>query len=119
MNIARKLAAGAIAAGLATAGVAAATPASATVVNSTCNLSSVVRVQYVQNSHIYTYCYVWDGGPANEGWMNIQNSLQVCSDSYTGWVRATSGRTYNFYRGSNNCTATNGNTLNLIHFTGN
>ena len=117
MNLARKLASGAIAAGLTTAGVLAATPASATVVNSTCNLSSVVRVQYVQNKQIYTYCYVWDGGPANEGWMNIQNSLQVCSDSYTGYVRTTYGREYPFDRG--NCTATNGDTLNLIHFTGN
>lgn len=53
MNLARKLAAGAIAAGLTTAGVLAATPASATVVNSTCNLSSVVNVSYGSGGH---YC---------------------------------------------------------------
>jgi hypothetical protein len=46
MNLARKLATGAIVAGLATAGFVAATPANATVVNSTCNLSDVVRINY-------------------------------------------------------------------------
>lgn len=115
MNLARKLAAGAIAAGLTTAGVLAATPASATVVNSTCNLSSVVNVSYGSGDH--HYCYVWDGGPANQGWMNITNSHQVCSDSYTGHVRDASGHDWNFYRGA--CTNTHGANLTLIVFTGN
>ncbi|MCF3182390.1 hypothetical protein IPZ70_20925 [Streptomyces polychromogenes] len=114
MNFARKVAAGAIAAGLATAGLLAATPASATVVNSTCNLSSVVNVSYGSGGH---YCYVWDGGAANEGWMNITNSHQVCSNSYTGYVRDAAGRLWYFYRGA--CTNTYGANLTLIHFTGN
>lgn len=101
-------------AGLTTAGVLAATPATATVVNSTCNLSFVVNVSYGSGGH---YCYVWDGGPANQGWMNIVNSHQVCSNSYTGYVRDAAGRNWNFYRGA--CTPTYGANLTLIVFTGN
>ncbi|WP_328460952.1 hypothetical protein [Streptomyces sp. NBC_00448] len=114
MNLARKLATGAIAAGLTAAGALAATPASATVVNSTCNLSSVVNVSYGSSGH---YCYVWDGGSANTGWMNIVNSDQVCSNSYTGYVHDTAGRNWNFYRGA--CTPTYGANLSSIVFTGN
>ncbi|GHB71601.1 hypothetical protein GCM10010331_69410 [Streptomyces xanthochromogenes] len=116
MNLTRKLAAGAMAAGFTTAAILAATPASATVVNSTCNLSSVVTVHYGSPTD-HTYCYVWDGGPANEGWMDIQGSTRVCSNSYTGWVRGTSGTKYPISR--NWCTATQGERLNLIHFDGN
>ncbi|KPH97569.1 hypothetical protein [Streptomyces mirabilis] len=116
MNLARKLAAGAIAAGLTTAGVLAATPASATVVNSSCNLGDVVRVYYGNNGA--SYCYVWDGGSANQGWMNLPNSQVACSGTYVGYVQDTAGRTYSFGRGG--CTNNiGGATLTRIVFTGN
>jgi hypothetical protein len=118
MNLVRKLATGAIAVGLTTAGVLAATPASATVVNSSCNLSSVVNISYINNSgNIGHYCYVWDGGSANTGWMNITNSVSVCSNSYTGNVKDAEGKLWPFYRGA--CTSTRGENLALIIFTGN
>ena len=116
MKLARKLASGAIAAGLTTVGVVAATPASATVVNSTCNLSSVVRVDY--NNDAGHYCYVWDGNrQSNTGWMNISEASEVCSVSYTGWVEDTSGVPHYFYRGD--CEPLGGAHLIQIVFTGN
>jgi hypothetical protein len=97
MNLARKLAAGAIAAGLTTAGVlAVTTPASATVVNSSCNLSSVVRVYYGGGS----YCYVWDGQSPNFGWMDIKGVYKVTPDSYEGSVRDNQGTLHPFTRGT-------------------
>ncbi|MEV5721322.1 hypothetical protein AB0L41_46320 [Amycolatopsis mediterranei] len=96
MNLARKLAAGAIAAGLTTASVlATTTPAGATVVNSTCNLSSVVRIYYGGGS----YCYVWDGKSPNFGWMSIKGAYKLTPDSYEGSVRDNQGKLHPFQRG--------------------
>ncbi|MGV9299813.1 hypothetical protein [Amycolatopsis sp. NPDC003676] len=115
MKLSRKLATGAI---LAAVGVlAATTPASATVVNSSCNLSSVVRVYYDGGS----YCYVWDGDKSsNFGWMDIRNARKVVSDSYIGSVRDNQGNTYGFTRGNKNKpTLLGGVTLTGIFFDAN
>ncbi|GAA3084513.1 hypothetical protein GCM10020000_83600 [Streptomyces olivoverticillatus] len=116
MKLARKLAAGAMAASLTTVGFVTATPASATVVNSTCNLSSVVRVDYNRDSG--HYCYVWDGNTSsNQGWMDIQEADEVCSVNYTGYVQDISGGHHHFSRGR--CTTLGGAHLILIVFDGN
>lgn len=116
MKFTRKLAASAMAAGLTTVGFVAATPASATVVNSSCNLSSVVRVDYNRDSG--HYCYVWDGNKSsNTGWMNISEADEVCSVSYTGYVEDISGGHHYFSR--NHCTTLGGAHLQLIVFDGN
>ncbi|MFB7646057.1 hypothetical protein ACFC0S_19675 [Streptomyces sp. NPDC056084] len=116
MNLVRKLAAGAIAVGLTSAGVLAASPANAQVVNSSCNLSNVVRVNYTGGA----YCYVWDGNKASGyvGAMNIHNAQSVCSGSYVGYVQDAAGKPHDF--GRNGCTpALGGLTLTSITFTGN
>ncbi|WP_152628041.1 hypothetical protein [Streptacidiphilus neutrinimicus] len=115
MNLARKLATGAMAAGLATVGVVAATPASATVVNSTCNLSDVVRIDYGSgNGH---YCYVWDGNrQSNTGWMDIQDARSICSGTYWGYLTDITGDPHHFGGG---CMSLGGMHLVLITFTGN
>lgn len=117
MHLVRKLVTGAMSAGLAATGVIAATPANALVVNSSCNLSSVVSVQYEGGS----YCYVWDGNDASGyvGGMHIQNSTYACSyGNYIGYVTDAAGRTYSFDRGT--CSPyTGGATLVSITFLGN
>ncbi|WP_370938035.1 hypothetical protein [Amycolatopsis sp. cg13] len=97
MKLSRKLATGAI---LATVGVlAATTPADAKVVNSSCNLSSVVRVYFGNSGH--SYCYVWDGDRSSaEGWMDLPGVYAVHSDSYEGYLRDNQGHTHPFYRGA-------------------
>ncbi len=111
----RTLAAGAIAASLTTAGLVAATPASATVVNSTCNLSDVVRINYGSgNGH---YCYVWDGNrSSNQGWMDIQDARDLCSGTYEGYLTDITGSTWTFGRG---CMALGGAHFVKITFTNN
>ncbi|MFB9927790.1 hypothetical protein ACFORO_39020 [Amycolatopsis halotolerans] len=99
MNLARKLATGAI---LATVGVlAATTPADAKVVNSSCNLSSVVRVYYGDQDDSHSYCYVWDGDRSSaEGWMNLPGVYKIHSDSYEGYVRDNQGNPHKFHPGA-------------------
>ncbi|MCG6497744.1 hypothetical protein [Kitasatospora sp. A2-31] len=120
MQLVRKLTTGAIAAGLAATGFIAATPADALVVNSSCSLSSVVKVNYVVNGKSGAYCYVWDGNKASGyvGAMNIQGAVNACSGSYVGYVQDTLGRQYPFNRYG--CTKPiGGATLSLIVFSGN
>ncbi|MFJ8164215.1 hypothetical protein ACIRBY_25275 [Streptomyces sp. NPDC096136] len=116
MQLVRKLLTGVMAAGFAASGFIAATPANAQVVNSTCNLSNVVKVKYNNGA----YCYVWDGNKASGyvGAMHIQNAQNACSGSYVGYVQDTAGRQYHFNR--NGCTPPiGGATLSLIVFSGN
>jgi len=115
MNLARKLATGAMAAGLATAGLVAATPASATVVNSTCNLSDVVRIDY--GSGTGHYCYVWDGNrSSNQGWMDIQDARSICPGTYKGYLTSISGTPWTF---GGDCMSLDGGHFVKITFTNN
>jgi hypothetical protein len=115
MNLARKLATGAIVAGLATAGFVAATPASATVVNSTCNLSDVVRINYGSgNGH---YCYVWDGNrSSNQGSMDIQDARDICPGTYKGYLTDITGGPWYF---GGDCMSLGGGHFVKITFTNN
>ncbi|MEU3910005.1 MULTISPECIES: hypothetical protein [unclassified Streptomyces] len=117
MQLVRKLLTGVMTAGLAATSFIAAAPADALVVNSTCNLSNVVKVNYNGGG---AYCYVWDGNQASGyvGAMHIQNAQNACSGSYVGYVQDTAGHRYYFKR--NECTPPiGGATLSLIVFSGN
>ncbi len=118
MNLARKLATGAVGAGLAAASLFAATPASATVYNVSCPSGGVtIHSDY----GLPDYCYDWDGtfgGNNNLGWMDLPDTKQVCPGDYTGYVVDTGQNHFNFRRGGG-CVNTGGAHLQYIVFTGN
>jgi len=113
MNLARKVATGAVAAGLTAASLFAANPASATVYNVSCPTGGVE----IDSFNAPSYCYDWDGttgGNSNLGWMDLPDTKQVCGGRDSGYVLDVGGHSHPF--AAHQCTPTGGAHLQFIVF---